>query len=293
MSTENKSLAVTENKFEVILDRIVKLEETGVQFPKDYSPENAARSAWLILQETKDKGGKAALEVCTPNSVANAMLKMVTLGLNPIKKQCYFLVYGNKLECQPSYQGSIATAKRFGLKAMHAIIIYKGDQFEYSITPDGRTEVSKHIQTLDSLSKEMLGVYAVANMEDGTIDTTIMIMDDIKKAWNQGPMNGNSPAHKNFPGEMSKKTVINRACKTIINSSDDSGLFEEEPSETTTEAHVKQQISDNANKKEIGFEEVEDQEEGQEEKLPKASTEEENQKAYEEALAEENKGPGF
>jgi len=92
---------------------------------------------------------------------------------------------------------------------------------------------------------------------------------------------------------MSKKTVINRACKTIINSSDDSGLFEEEPSETTTEAHVKQQISDNANKKEIGFEEVEDQEEGQEEKLPKASTEEENQKAYEEALAEENKGPGF
>lgn len=291
MSTENKSLAVTENKFEVILDRIVKLEETGVQFPKDYSPENAARSAWLILQETKDKSNKPALEVCTPNSVANAMLKMVTLGLNPIKKQCYFLVYGNKLECQPSYQGSIATAKRFGLKAMHAIIIYKGDQFEYSITPDGRTEVSKHIQTLESLSKEMLGVYAVANMEDGTIDTTIMIMEDIRKAWNQGPMNGNSPAHKNFPGEMSKKTVINRACKTIINSSDDAGLFEEEPSETTTEAHVKQQISDNANKKEIGFEEVEDQETGQEE----TSTEEENQKEYDAALAEEqpNKGPGF
>jgi recombination protein RecT len=296
MSTENKSLAVTENKFEVILDRIVRLEETGVQFPKDYSPENAARSAWLILQETKDKGGKAALEVCTPNSVANAMLKMVTLGLNPIKKQCYFLVYGNKLECQPSYQGSIATAKRFGLKAMHANIIYKGDQFEYSITPNGLTVVSKHIQTLESLAKEILGVYAVANMEDGSIDTTIMIMEDIKKAWNQGPMNGNSPAHKNFPGEMSKKTVINRACKTIINSSDDAGLYgdDDEPKASPTEAHVSHQIAEKANKESIGFEEEETEDAGYQEVA--SNEDEENQREYEAALAAEEstgKGPGF
>ncbi len=291
MSTELKR--VDENKFEVILDRIVRLEETGVQFPKDYSPENAARSAWLILQETKDKSNKPALEVCTPNSVANAMLKMVTLGLNPVKKQCYFLVYGNKLECQPSYQGSIATAKRFGLKAMHANIIYKGDQFEYSITPEGRTVVSKHIQTLESLTKEILGVYAVANMEDGSIDTTIMIMEDIKKAWNQGPMNGNSPAHKNFPGEMSKKTVINRACKTIINSSDDAGLYDDdEPKVSQTEAHVNHKIAEKANKESIGFD---DEEEYQEAEHQEVNEDDENQREYEAALAEEStgKGPGF
>lgn len=256
MSTAVKK--VDENKFEVILEKIVKLEETGVQFPKDYSPENAARSAWLILSETKATGGKMALDVCTPASVANAMLKMVTLGLNPIKNQCYFVPYGEKLECMPSYLGTIATAKRYGLKSMPANIIYEGDDFAYTITEDGRTKVTKHNQTLDSLSKPIIGVYAVANMEDGTIDTTIMTMDDVKKAWNQGAMNGNSPAHKNFPGEMAKKSVINRACKSIISTSDDAALFGDQPEMSPTEAYVKKEIKDKANKQELHFDDAEE-----------------------------------
>ena len=192
MSTAVKK--VDENKFEVILDKIVKLEETGVVFPKDYSPENAARSAWLVLSETKAAGGKMALDVCTPPSVANAMLKMVTLGLNPIKKQCYFIPYGDKLECMPSYLGAIATAKRYGLQSMHANTIHEDDEFSYGIEVDGTTKIKVHNQTLDSLKKPIIGVYAVAKMEDGTIDITIITMEDVKKAWNQGSMNGHSPA---------------------------------------------------------------------------------------------------
>lgn len=295
MSTAVKK--VDETKFEVILDRIVKLEETGVQFPKNFSPENAARSAWMILQETKDRNNKPALEVCTPQSVAQSMLKMVTLGLNPIKKQCYFLVYGNKLECQPSYQGNIATAKRYGLKDVKAVLIYEGDKFEYSIQQDGRTVIDKHTQSFTSLSKKVIGAYAVTTMEDGSVDTTIMTIEDIRNSWNQGATNGKSPAHKNFEGEMSKKTVINRAVKTIINSSDDAGLFEDEPKESRVEANVRHQIKENANKQEIGFEDVEEEEvaheEVKEDHTP-ANNDEENQRLYEEAMAEEaNDGPGF
>lgn len=253
MSTQLKK--VDENKFEVILDRIVKLEETGVQFPKDYSPENAARAAWLILQEAKDRNSKPVLEVCTTESIANSMLKMVTLGLNPIKKQCYFIPYGDKLECQPSYQGAIATAKRYGLKFIPANVIYKNDAFEYAISEDGRTKVTKHDQSLDNLNGPIIGAYAVANMEDGVIDTTIMTIEDIRKAWEQGATKGKSPAHNNFTGEMCKKTVINRACKTIINSSDDADLFEDRPSDSPVEAHVKKEISHNANKRPLDFEE--------------------------------------
>lgn len=244
---------VDENKFEVILDKIVKLEETGVQFPQNYSPENAARSAWLVLGETKAAGGKMALDVCTPASVANAVLKMVTLGLNPIKKQCYFIAYGEKLECMPSYLGAIATAKRFGLKSMNANVIYEGDIFEFTINEKGRTLVTKHNQTLDSLKKPIIGVYAVANMEDDTVDTTIMTMDDVKKAWNQGATNGNSPAHKNFPGEMAKKSAINRACKSIIATSDDSALYGDQPTMSPTQAHVNHEIATKANKESISF----------------------------------------
>lgn len=253
MSTEITK--VTENKFEVMLERIVQLEETGVQFPKDYSPENAARSAWLVLSETKAAGGKMALDVCTPASVANAMLKMVTLGLNPIKKQCYFIAYGEKLECMPSYLGAIATAKRYGLKSMHANTIHEGDDFAYGISPDGTTQIKKHDQNLNSLKKPIIGVYAVASMEDGTVDTTIMTMEDVRKAWAQGSTRGASPAHKNFEGEMAKKSAIGRACKAIISTSDDSSLFDNiEGAPSATEANVEQEIKDQANKKVMDFE---------------------------------------
>lgn len=248
---------VSEETFETILARIVQLEETGLKFPPNYSPENAARSAWLMLQETQTKDKKPVLEACSKVSIANALLKMVTLGLNPVKKQCYFIPYGDKLELSVSYQGTIATARRHGLKKVPANLIFEGDDFQYTINQDGSIRVVKHNQTFESLSKKIIGAYAVANMEDGSIDTTIMTIDDIRKSWAQGATNGNSPAHKNFEGEMAKKTVINRACKSIINSSDDAELFNEEAKETATEAHVRHQIKENANKTSIGFEEEE------------------------------------
>lgn len=218
-----------------------------------------------------------ALDVCTPASVANAMLKMVTLGLNPIKKQCYFVAYGEKLECMPSYLGAIATAKRYGLKVMNAKTIHEGDEFQYNITSEGKAVIEKHSQNLNSLNKPIIGAYAVAIMDDDSIDTTIMTMEDIKKSWQQGATKGNSPAHTNFAGEMAKKTVIGRACKSIISTSDDSSLFDNlEGSPSTTEANVAHEIKHNANKKELSIdidaEDVDDY------------VEAENQRIYEEAI---------
>lgn len=249
MSTAVKK--VDENKFEVILDRIVKLEETGVSFPENYSPENAARSAWLILQDTKDMGKKPALEVCTPESVANAMLKMVTLGLNPLKDQCYFIVYGNKLECSTSYFGEIAIAKRHGIIDVNPVIIWKGDEFNYS-TENGITKVISHNSKFENIGTEILGAYAVVKYPDGSENTEIMNMGQIRKSWEQGATKGNSPAHKNFPDQMCKKTVVNRAIKIFINSSDDSNLYlDNRQSHTQTEAYVKHKIEKEANKTEL------------------------------------------
>jgi recombination protein RecT len=261
---------IDQKRFELIESKILELEETGLKFPPNYSPQNAARSAWLILQETVTRDKKPVLEVCTQASIANALLKMATLGLNPVKKQGYFIPYGDKLEFQPSYQGSIATAKRHGLKKISANLIYKGDSFEYAIDQDGSIKVTKHTQSFESLGKDIIGVYAVTTLEDSGIDTTVMTIEEVRKSWAQGATNGSSPAHKNFEGEMAKKTVINRACKTIINSSDDAALFDDEPKHSRTEAYVKSEIEKNANKKEISF----DDEPEPEKNVPSKSHEE-------------------
>ena len=94
---------VQKDVVDTVLSKIKDFEEAGeLKLPANYSAANALKSAWLILQETKDRNDKPALVVCTKESVANALLDMVVQGLSPMKKQCYFIVYGSKLTLQRS-----------------------------------------------------------------------------------------------------------------------------------------------------------------------------------------------
>lgn len=261
---QNSQVAKKEpNVVESTLMRISEMQSTGgLRIPKDFSAENALRSAWLILQDVKDLNKRPVLEVCDKSSIANALLNMVVQGLNPMKRQCSFIAYGSKLTLQREYQGSIALAKRYGLKSVIANPIYKGDEFQFEVDPEtGRKKIKAHVPSLDSFGGEIRGAYAIIEMEDGTKNVEIMTMEQIRKAWEQGATKGQSLAHKNFPDQMSCKTVINRAVKTIINSSDDAALFEDdEPTETVHTAAVKHEIKTNANGagggREIGFEET-------------------------------------
>ena len=263
MSTENTSLEVVKKDISTqVLAKVEQFQQNGeLRLPKDYSPENALKSAYLILSETKNQSGKLALEHCTKESIANALLKMVVWGVSPMKKQCDFIMYGDKLECQMEYTGNIVLAKRFGgLKDIKARAVFEGDNFVFDVDPEtGRNRIVEHKQTLKSMgSKNVIGAYAMFEKVDGTRDVEIMSIEQIKDAWNQGAMKGNSPAHKNFPDQMAMKTVINRACKLLVRGSDDSVLYsdDEGDGERTIDVvaeDVKHEIKQNANKEEIGF----------------------------------------
>lgn len=244
---------------DAVLDRIRSFAETGaLNLPKDYSFENAIRAGFLLLQDTVDSQKRPVLQVCTKDSIANAFLKMVVMGLNPIKKQCDFIAYGDKLTCSPEYTGNILLAKRYGgLKWITGTAVYEGDTFSYEILPDGRKRVLEHKQTLESMGLEIKGAYAVYELNDGTQNTEVMNILQIRNAWNQGYAKGMSPAHKSFPDQMAIKTVINRACKLIIRSSDDAVLMDvdDEPKDVVKE-NVKHQIASGANKETIGFNKV-------------------------------------
>lgn len=226
-----KAVQKYENISEQVLARIEDFQKSGgMVIPKDYSVENHMKSAWLILQATTDRSGQQALAVCTKESIANALLDMVLQGLAVSKKQGYFIVYGNKLEFQRSYFGTIALAKRTGGIKTEPVanVIYEGDEFIYTIDPKtARISIVKHEQKIENIDNTKIkGAYALVTLADGTTQVTIMSMAQIRAAWGQGATKGNSPAHKNFAEEMAKKTVIGRACKAIINSSDDAWLYE-------------------------------------------------------------------
>jgi len=261
MSTNSKELAlIKKDTVDVVADKVRKFQESGeLSFPANYSPENAMKAAWLSIQDTYNKDNKPALEVCTRDSVANSLLSMVVQGLNPVKKQCYFIVYGNKLVLQRSYFGAMHVAKTVDPDIAHILgeVVYEGQPFKYA-KKNGLTYIVEHQMQLGDSRKPIVGAYCQVLYKDGTENATVMTIDEIMSAWSMSPthpidQNGElkaSSTHAKFTAEMAKKTVINRACKSIINSSGDDSLLIEAYRQTEsdiTEAEVQEEIETKAN----------------------------------------------
>jgi recombination protein RecT len=244
------------------LEKVNQFSAAGqIKLPPNYSAENALRSAWLIIQETQNLSKQPALSVCSTESIANALMDMVLQGLNPVKKQCYFIVYGSKLTLQKSYIGNIAISKRIAnVKDVRTVPIYKNDIFKYEInTETGRKKIIEHGQELDNIDPQnVVGAYAIITENDGKIWCEVMNMKQIKASWEMGNAKGTSKAHINFADEMACKTVANRALKIAIGSTDDADLFEDDLiEESRVTADIKNEITTNANQTEspIGFDE--------------------------------------
>jgi recombination protein RecT len=261
------ALAIKRETADVILDKVRVFQKTGeLRFPANYIPENALKSAWLIIQETLDKDKRPALSICTKDSIANSLLSMVIQGLNPDKKQCYFIVYGDKLQLQRSYFGSMAVAKSVNedIEDIYAQVVYEADEFEYQIKR-GRRYITKHIQKLENIRKDkIIAAYACVLYIDGREEYTIMTFEEIKQAWKQSKMypvddKGNvkkDSTHDKFMADMCMKTVINKACKPIINSSSDENIiarFAKQTDMDTAENEVENEIIENANSEPLDF----------------------------------------
>jgi recombination protein RecT len=243
MKENSNALAmVKKDVVDIVTSKVREFTSAGeLHFPANYSVENAMKSAWLILQETvaktADKKEVPALTYCTRDSIANALLDMAVMGLNPAKKQCYFIAYGNKLVCQKSYFGNIYLAKLADPEIEDVIgqVVYEGDTFEYYIHR-GKTFIRQHVQKLDNVDKKrIVAAYATVIRKDGDESkeySNIMTFEEIKQAWRQSKMypvddKGNiksGSTHDKFTADMAEKTVINGMCKKIINTSTDSYL---------------------------------------------------------------------
>ena len=262
-NVSNSTDMVINNAFiDGLSKQLQKKCEYGLSFPDDYNVANALTGAYLVLKETTDKSGKPILETCSQVSIANALMDMCVLGLNVQRKQGYFIAYGGKCQFQRSYFGNITIARRFGLKDIHAEVIYEGDNFVYHIE-DGNKILDKHEQSITNIDNDkIIGAYAVVIMQDGTKMLEVMNMKQIKQSWQQGyGYKEGSGTHSKFADQMAKKTVINRALKQIINTHGD--VFVQEADERTedvdrmaqVEADVAYEIAENSNKEEFVIEE--------------------------------------
>lgn len=212
---------------DVVGHRVAVMEQEGLALPKNYSYQNALKSAFFEFKKVK------GIENCTRDSMANALLNMVTQGLSPAKTQCYFIAYGTELQMQRSYFGTVAALKRLeDIDKISAEVIHEGDVFEIGSNAEMETIVKKFEPKFENQDKPLIGAFAMIKKTDGTISFTIMTKKEIDQSWRQSRSKTNM-VQQNFGQEMAKRTVLNRAAKMFINTSDDSDLLSGAINQTT------------------------------------------------------------
>jgi len=228
---EQNNQPAESNKQNAIVTKVAKkvqtmVEDNQINIPGNYSVVNAVQAAYFKLTELDFKKKTALIDTATIESVAFALQDMAIQALSVAKNQGYFIVYGDKMQFVRSYHGTQAVLKRLtGVKDVWANVIWKGETFDVEYNERGQLAFKAHTvdwKAATGKKEDIEGAYCIIEREDGVQFLTVMTNAEIKTSWSQSSM---TSVQDKYPQEMAKRTVINRAAKAFINTSDDSDLF--------------------------------------------------------------------
>ncbi|HFR5210202.1 TPA: recombinase RecT [Streptococcus agalactiae] len=207
--------------------RIEEKQNENFIVPPNYSLGNALSNAYY---ELKNSSSGNLLSQCTDESIYISLLDMVAQGLSPAKKQCYFIKYGDKVQLRRSYFGTMKVVKELNeVKDIWAGVIFEGDVFKSEIVNSRRRFVS-HESDWENQDNPIKGAYCIIKDINNEEYLTIMTKKQIDKAWSKAKTKN---VQVDFPDQMAMRTVINRAAKSFINTSNDSSYFVEALNRTT------------------------------------------------------------
>ena len=186
--------------------------------PEGYDLGSEMSLAMMKIAQTMDRQQRNALSVCTKESILTALKNMAINGLSMSRNQCYPIVYGNTLQIQRSYFGTIASLERmFPEYKITANVIYQGDEYDYIYNEDTSCYEIKGLKSsLKNKNNPIEGAFGfIKDRTTGrSVHSEVMTMEEISKAWSHAKTD---KVQKEFPQEMAKRTLINRMCKTFVN----------------------------------------------------------------------------
>jgi len=195
-----------------------KRDAIATTLGKAIDPNRFVQVALLMVTKNPD------LWKCSKESVLLAIMESARVGLYLDNKEATIIPYYDKntqqthAEFMPMVQGIIRLMLRSedGLK-VESRLVREGDDFdfEYGLEP-------KLTHKPKSLSGPVTHAYATVFRKD--VDPQFEVMDreelDLAQATSRAP---NSPAYKNWPGEMDRRTVVKRISK-YVDLSDEAAL---------------------------------------------------------------------
>ena len=185
-----------------------KLDSVSDALPKDFNKARFVQNALALVNENPNiaKYGQ--------QKIMAGLLKGAYLGLDFYSNECYLVPYGNDLNYQTDYRGAKKLAKKYSIrpiKDIYAKLVHEGDLFEEKIIGG---EQSFDFKPKPFNDGKIIGAFAVVLYTDGGMAYDTMSLADLENT-RKASKASNSPAWKNFTGEMYKKTVLHRLCKHI------------------------------------------------------------------------------
>ena len=251
MAEKNEVAKQQETKFSVVLSEKLNSEEVSLALPEGFNKPRFVQNCLSLLNEKPElaKYGQA--------QVIGGLIKGAYLGLDFYSQECYLVPFGNQLSFMPGYKGDMKLARKYSIrqiKDIYAKLVRDGDFFE-EIIENGEPSINFKAQPFNT--GKIIGAFAVVLYKDGGMEYETMNIDDLENTRNQSKAK-NSPAWKNFTGQMYKKTVIHRLCNTIDLDMDDrmrSLFMEGVDIETDVKEVAKREIEENENSEEFVIEE--------------------------------------
>ena len=165
-------------------------------------------------------GRQPKLLECTQQSILKSVMQSAELGLDcsgTLGRGWLVPYYNNKiksLEAQfiPGYQGLIDLARRGGqIARIESRVVYENDRFELAY---GTDQNLTHIPELVKPRGNMVCVYAIAELKDGSQQIDVMTLEQIEGIRNRSKAKDGGPWKTDYD-EMARKTVIRRISKYL------------------------------------------------------------------------------
>lgn len=239
----------------------------GVQdaLPKDFNKARFVQNCVALLNDNPQ------LQKYSRNQIVAGLLKGSYLGLDFFSKECYLIPYGDQLNYQTDYRGAKKLAKKYSIRPIvdiYAKLVREGDELEETIV-NGEQGINFKPKAFND--GKIIGAFAVCLFADGGLVYDTMSVADLENT-RKSSKASNSPAWKNFTGEMYKKTVLHRLCKHIEldfeNPTQQTAFMAGMEIETDTEKIVEAEIAENANTVPFEPEEVIDEPKDAGQELP-------------------------
>lgn len=196
-----------------LLDQLGKHKEA---LPPGFNKERFILNSITVIRDMmKDEKQREKLQDVKMETIPLCLAKGAYLGLDFFNGECYAIPYKGNMQFQTDYKGEIKLCKRYSknpIKDIFAKAVREGDFFEEEID----CGVQRIIYKPKPFSNAgIIGAFAIVVYKDGSMLYDTMSKEEIEKVRNTYSKAKDSPAWRNSPGEMYKKTVIRRLCKSI------------------------------------------------------------------------------